>query len=242
MWGRRLSLQLDRVGDMAPCPSRNVRKMGSTTAQVLRPGFLARQGWGLCSKVGQACKFELHSWYSPLTRDPNQAGLPTTLPGQAGHLLCSTSGQSRWPVTLLGRSCKWNVVHQDMSAGRCEPCPLLGLYGIWSPVFEPRRFPQKSSWGRSWVGLPGSIPQCWGRWMSTSGSLSLWRNRGAREEEGEGLVRLPLQRSTSLEEGRCGPGEIAPPSNAVLLSLCVLGVFQRCPQVVIFSQWYLVYA
>lgn len=78
-----------------------------------------------------------------------------------------------------------------MSAGCCEPCPLLSLYGIWSPVLEPHRFPQKSP--RQKLSGPPIV----------LGSLdvSLLRNHGAKDEEGERLVNSHCSAAPAWKRG-----------------------------------------
>ena len=147
--------------------------------------------------------------------------MPSEIPGQ----LPAQFARYEEPLTgisALVAASGTNAVCCHLSTNCYKHCPFS--VSFWS-VVKFHRLSQWILWSESWVGLHGSIQKCLGVWLSTLGSLSplekLWC--------GEVIL------ATAVLIWR---GEMW--SNEVLLHPTVQGSASACPQVLGFSQWWLV--
>lgn len=159
-----------------------------------------------------------------MTEEPNQAELPTSSLPWWDYWFSSVNGQKCYLRFLLR-----NAVHQDLRADCCQspiPTPTMWLSLADSPS-DPEDFPG-SSWGKTQVGLLGSVPQPRGDGYSLWALFLHWRNYRLRGT-------LSVLHYASLGEGWCGQSVSSSfhPSNAVLLGLWGSGrVLQSHPPLI----------
>lgn len=135
--------------------------MGSTAAQVLRPGFLAWLDWRLYSAVEPSCGFAALPRCGSTTPWPAQSTAwgqvrqtcPLNFLARQGPLLCPADGQTRCLGSLLRHHCQ-----QECGPPRseCKPSPFLyhnpmpcgwalqippGIPRQWDPSGPPRKCP-----------------------------------------------------------------------------------------------------
>lgn len=139
--------QLDRAGGAAPCPSRDVREMGSSAAQVLGPGAprarsrkqdrgppntraAARtppRSLSVRSPRLEPCGFPQRS-----VRGETGAGLPGRGPQRQGGSVSRAGGRARW----AGRPCSSRRPERPFSVsasqGAFQPHPGSGVCTVGS--------------------------------------------------------------------------------------------------------------
>ena len=112
--------------------------------------------------------------------------------------------------------------------------PASFFVSLWSKAVKLHGFPQWSPWGKTQLGLLGSVPQCWGSSMSTMGSLFPIIGLGGPSK----CATVPAWKMGDVVRVKL----LLLSSNVALLGLCgPEWVFQPHPLVLGFLQWCLVH-